>query len=423
MDYTTKTRDELLALCKENQIKGCSSKNKTQLIELLQLNQNTPPILSECAAETSQPQVDETSISDDEDKDEDEDEETSTTNIIEKIDLYKSEDWLNSKRDAEEYENTTAAAHYKHLFCLKPTNSKVQQKNITAAYKNIEKFISNPIEEVLSNNPSKLCVLRKDHKGKCCAEPKIFKKNKLTDKLKKSITQCISQAPGNDDLVYKNRSSRTFPIPLSKKDEKKIRDKKIKLKCAIPMCEYSTPFMIATAYVDWMCYVCSVSDIAEHINPVLSEEINAYKSTLLNEHKQFIIGEFKKHNRTVFDSDGNTICAITKAKIITKNISDITRDNRVEIEQEDIQMGHIISRTDRQFTTRGLNVVMMSREGNRIIGEDNFEKNDWLVKLEKIVDNNGGNSKLLEILSMIKQGLLVPANESVKMRVEALLPL
>lgn len=189
------------------------------------------------------------------------------------------------------------------------------------------------------------------------------------------------------------------------------------------MCEYSTPFMIATAYADWMCYVCSVSDIAEHINPVLSEEINAYKSTLLNEHKQFIIGEFKKHNRTVFDSDGNTICAITKAKIITKNISDITRDNRVEIEQEDIQMGHIISRTDRQFTTRGLNVVMMSREGNRIIGEDNFEKNDWLVKLEKIVDNNGGNSKLLEILSMIKQGLLVPANESVKMRVEALLPL
>ena len=423
MDYTTKTRDELLALCKENQIKGFSSKNKTQLIELLQLNQNTPPILSECAAETSQPQVDKTSISDDEDEDEDEDEETSTTNIIEKIDIYKSEDWLNAKRDAEEYENTTAATHYKHLFCFKSTNSMVQQKTITAAYKNIEKFISNPIEEVLSNNPSKLCVLRKDHKGKCCAEPKLFKKNKLTDKLKKSINQCISQAPGNDDLVYKNRSSRTFPIPLSKKDEKKIRDKKIKLKCAIPTCEYSTPLMIATAYVDWMCYVCSVSDIAEHINPVLSEEINAYKSTLLNEHKQFIIGEFKKHNRTVFDTDGNTICAITKAKIITKNISDITRDNRVEIEQEDIQMGHIISRTDRLFTTRGLNVVMMSREGNRIIGEDNFEKNDWLVKLEKIVDNNGGNSKLLEILSMIKQGLLVPANESVKMRVEDWLPL
>ena len=45
MDYTTKTRDELLTLCKENQIKGCSSKKKAQLIELLQLRMNNTAVL------------------------------------------------------------------------------------------------------------------------------------------------------------------------------------------------------------------------------------------------------------------------------------------------------------------------------------------------------------------------------------------
>jgi hypothetical protein len=124
MDYTTKTRDELLALCKENQIKGFSSKNKGQQL-------HHTPILSECAAETAQSQVDETTIS--EDEDEAEDEETGTTNIIEKTDIYKSEDWLNANRDAEEYENSKPATHYKQLFCLKSTNLKVQPKTIIAA--------------------------------------------------------------------------------------------------------------------------------------------------------------------------------------------------------------------------------------------------------------------------------------------------
>ena len=35
MDYSTKTREELIALCKDNKIKGYSGKKKDDIIELL----------------------------------------------------------------------------------------------------------------------------------------------------------------------------------------------------------------------------------------------------------------------------------------------------------------------------------------------------------------------------------------------------
>ena len=41
MDYSTKTNDELKALCKERKIKGVSKcKNKGDLIKLIQSNEN-----------------------------------------------------------------------------------------------------------------------------------------------------------------------------------------------------------------------------------------------------------------------------------------------------------------------------------------------------------------------------------------------
>lgn len=66
-------------------------------------------------------------------------------------------------------------------------------------------------------------------------------------------------------------------------------------------------------------------------------------------------------------------------------MSDISRDNRVNIDNDDIQMGHIQSRNDMHYTIRGVNLVMMTREGNRIIGEDSFIENIWIEKLKKIV--------------------------------------
>lgn len=48
INYSTKTRDELIVLCKERNIKGCSKKNKQQIIDILRMEE-----LSEVLNETS----------------------------------------------------------------------------------------------------------------------------------------------------------------------------------------------------------------------------------------------------------------------------------------------------------------------------------------------------------------------------------
>ena len=68
-----------------------------------------------------------------------------------------------------------------------------------------------------------------------------------------------------------------------------------------------------------------------------------------------------------------------------KDISDPDRDNRVEINKNDVQMGHLVSRNNNEVTIRGLNLSVMTREGNRIIGEYSLFDSEWIKILEKIV--------------------------------------
>jgi hypothetical protein len=67
-----------------------------------------------------------------------------------------------------------------------------------------------------------------------------------------------------------------------------------------------------------------------------------------------------------------------------KDFADVTRDVRVDIRDEDIQMGHIESRSEEQSSIRGGNLVFMSRRGNLIIGERNFLENVWKDELRAI---------------------------------------
>ena len=49
MDYTTKTREELIAMCKEQKIKGYSKKNKEEIIQLL----HVPAVLNATISTTT----------------------------------------------------------------------------------------------------------------------------------------------------------------------------------------------------------------------------------------------------------------------------------------------------------------------------------------------------------------------------------
>lgn len=304
-----------------------------------------------------------------------------------KYNIYTNEEYLTAQEEARIFETSQQAEHYRNIFCLKECSNICGEKTIVDAYDKLQPYIENTLSEILSHNKKRLCVLLKGHEGKCESEPKkIFvSDNPTTKKILSSISLCIYNTPGDDDYVYKNRASRLFPIPLSRKMEKTIRNKEIKLRCAIPLCEHTTPFMMATAYIDWICYTLSLSDISEFINPTLLAQHEEFIRVILSTHKTFLTETFEKFNRRIFDDNGYSICGIKRNVLITKNMSDVSRDNRISIDNDDIQMGHIQSRRDNHFTIRGVNLVMMTREGNRIIGEDSFVENDWIEKLKKIV--------------------------------------
>jgi len=322
----------------------------------------------------------------DSDNDSDNEQITDTISDTVKFDLYNNPEYNIAYAEAEEFENSDIATIYKNQFCLKPCGEyKIREVTLHEHYKNIEPYIYNSFEEVKNHRNKHLCVLAKGHSGKCCDRPVILKKNKTTDKLIKSIDGCIYQTPGNDDYVYKNRASRLHPIHIPRSIEKQIRNKNKKLKCAIPNCEYSTPFMLATAYIDWLCYVINIEDIEELIVTSLSDPYFNFMSVLKNQHRAFLSDYFNQFKRKIFNKEYNTVCAITQEVVLTKHVSDPSRDNRIIIDDKDIQMGHIKSRSDNYFSVRGTNIVMMTREGNRIIGENSYIKDIWLNKLKNII--------------------------------------
>jgi hypothetical protein len=265
---------------------------------------------------------------------------------------------------------------YEENMCLKKKSNKTKITN--------SKYISDELKKSMNNYNYKECVLPKGHVGKCYINiNNIFKKNKTTKKLIGSMENAIYVTPGNDDYVYKNRSSRLYPYCLTSEQEKKIREKSIKKKCAIPKKDASTPRYLAEAYIDWMTFIINIPDIQEHI------DIDKYKESgikdVLEKNKQHLIKFY--NNRKIFDDDGNSICVITRAKIKLDDVADISRDNRVCIKDTDVQLGHNIPRSDEYITIKGCNLLPMSRKGNLLIGENIFTENKWIDELKNILSN------------------------------------
>jgi len=152
----------------------------------------------------------------------------------------------NYKKSIDFYEKNK---HYIELLCLNKVNCNIKIEEDTLKYLT---DLQIDISDIHVYN-YKCCILPKNHSGKCSYDifPKIFQKNEITDKLKTSIRCSIYSTPGDDDYVYKNRASRLYPIMLSNEIQKKIRNTKIKKKCAIPLKESSSPILLAQAYIDY----------------------------------------------------------------------------------------------------------------------------------------------------------------------------
>ena len=269
--------------------------------------------------------------------------------------------------------------HYRECMCLKET--KCGPNDPTE--KNYQE-VKNCDLHSLKCKSKYLCVLPKNHVGKCSHKLNFLFDN--IDKVCISIDTAIYTTPGNDDYVYKNRCSRLFKIVLSTKEQLKIRDKTIKKKCAIPLKDHSTPFDLACAYLDWVTYILNIKEIKDDYtskklleDETLLEYINNHK-TKLNEY-------YKSLNRNVFDENGFTICGVTQYLFKLNDVADKTRDSRVDIRETDMQLGHVVPRNEENITIKGLNLIPMTRKGNRIVGDNVYTENVWIEDLKTILKN------------------------------------
>jgi hypothetical protein len=142
---------------------------------------------------------------------------------------------------------------YEELMCCQPVGSAIKPPTPDnwEAVNNIKERLDVP------SNQRLLCVRPNGHRGSCSSTLNhLFKEsNPIISKLESSIRLAIYSTPGNDDYVFKNRASRIFEIALTNDQEKMIRDKKEKKKCAIPVKDRSTPHLLAQAYLDWFVFV------------------------------------------------------------------------------------------------------------------------------------------------------------------------
>jgi len=301
-------------------------------------------------------------------------------------DLYDNPEYNSCMECKQQFEESKDGIYYKNIMCLKETGAACQKGPIRTAFEHMKPFVRNTLEDIQTHNNKSLCVLPKDHSGKCCSNyNKLFKHEALTKKL-----NYIDKTEGDNDYIYKNRNSRIFPIAIPDSFEKKIKDKNQKKKCAIPLKNSTSPFGKATALFDYAVCFSTIEGIEPYRD---DDEYRKYKPKF-DEHKQYLNTKYSEYGRSPFNDDGKLICPVTKEKI---NIDIIIKSDRTDA--KNIQVGHIIPRSNHQFTIRGGNILPMTRDGNRIVGdypflEDIGQTTKWETELLKCVSTDAMEREL-----------------------------
>ena len=289
------------------------------------------------------------------------------------LDLYNNESYNSCLLHSKIWEESIGI-YYTGILCCKDVSSigKNSKKCIDTAFNKIKKWVTNDIKEVYNHIPDDMCVLIKGHTGKCHNTVNIFQG--LPDTTIEKIKTSIYSTPGNDYYIFKNRSNRSFPIMLTDTFQRKIKNKNVKLSCAIPLKDASTPLMQASAYFDYITFIMNIREVREkYLNQNHKEYIK-----LLDLHKIELIKRFKLKNKKIFNNYGFTVCPVTGYEI---TINDVSRDTRIENSKTDIQLGHCEDRNEKSFTIRGFNFCLMTREGNRLVGDSSFFDDSWIEAL------------------------------------------
>ena len=313
------------------------------------------------------------------------------------IQILRNAQYRGAHDAAETWEsNPLMGGYYSSIICAKSIKTRQNSDaSIASAYESLKPHLQDDdetLDSIKAVVKHPICVLKPGHSGSCSCSPHVKLFANLHKSISGKIETSIYSTPGNDDFVYKNRSNRLFPIALSGAQESQIRDKEKKLKCAIPLCDATTPLMQAGAYIDWVTQYINIPEIRTAIQTTVRDnrELSDFVD-VLDRHKTVLYDYFKASNRRIFNSAGNTICPVNGHEIRLEDLES-RDDSRTRPRPTDVQLGHCIPRSDREFTIRGFNVCMMTRDGNRIVGDVPFCSDEWLDKLIAIIKFNNSDA-------------------------------
>jgi hypothetical protein len=246
---------------------------------------------------------------------------------------------------------TNVFPYYERWFCLNSIpDSGVRKVTVAESLKELGTYISDT--ETDFEIRQCLCVLPNGHSGKCrmnydCNSKPLQKK---LDYVK--ITEGEAIGP------LKNRASRIFPICFSKSTASQLKHSVSKV--GIPISNSSTPEGISTCLIDIYTYIQKIR--------------GKFKNIAFKHHWEYLKTKFPHISK-----DDTLVCPVTGNPITLDMLSLNAREH-----QDGIEMGHLNCRNEKRFTIRGMNVFLMTRLGNRLIGEERFDSQEFRDNMLRI---------------------------------------
>jgi hypothetical protein len=168
--------------------------------------------------------------------------------------------------------------------------------------------------------------------------------------------------PGDDDIIYKNRISRIFPIQISNSKEFELKNtfhlksRGVKLKSAIAIKNSSTPFLVATAEIDIASFILQIDS---------ENRIPTEIKTFLNEHYKNLVEHYKNQDIFITNRENNLCCPVYGHTILPDHFDKNSGGYQV-------QFGHVEPVSNNRYMTRGKNIVLISRNGNLMQTDDSL---------------------------------------------------
>ena len=283
--------------------------------------------------------------------------------------MFVTKDLKNAVTEAERFQ---AESLYADVMCLKNVSGGVKESTFQEALEKISKYCTQSdldfYVEFYEKHSKPLCVLVKGHRDRCSISLQSY----FSDKYQMKIKDCDT-TPGDDDILFKNRARRFFPIQVTKVNYTVLNAKfgwkgKVLLKAAVPAENAGTGFTVATSIFDF----CAVLMLQKGIVHSLPSDVSK-KLTLRGIQ---IAENLAKRGIYIVNKNGE-LCDAVLGCTLEPDWYGI-EDKR---DPYQIQFGHIDPLRADMYMTRGMNVLPVTRRGNLIQSDTSLTKVHDFIKV------------------------------------------